>query len=168
MQEKSVLYYCRGDKMDVFQAACEDAEPVFQLVQNTIQSIYPNYYKTEIVDFFLSLHSREAISQDIAHGRVFLLQDGPRLVGTGTVRKNHITRVFVAPDAQRMGYGNQIMEWLERIIFDNYDKVYLDASLPAGRFYDQRGYRTVRHELYPLKDGVVLAYEVMEKTRGSV
>lgn len=151
--------------MKFLPALAEHEKPVFRLVQDTIRSIYPNYYLPEIVDFFASLHSQEAISRDIAAGRVYVLLDGPRLAGTGTLRENHITRVFAAPDFLGKGVGHLIMEPLEGIIFENYDTAYLDASLPAGRFYDRRGYRTVRHEKWPVENGRILVYEVMEKTK---
>lgn len=52
---------------------------------------------------------------------------------------------------------------VERQIAKVYDTVYLDASLPAARLYEKRGYKTIRHEKYPVENGVVLVYEVMEK-----
>ena len=41
---------------------------------------------------------------------------------------------------------------------------WLEASLPACLLYEHRGYRTVRHDRWPLENGVVLVYEIMEKT----
>ena len=46
--------------------------------------------------------------------------------------------------------------------------VILDSSLPAGRFYQNRGYRTRSHEFFDIEDKhglllATLAWEIMEK-----
>ena len=38
--------------MEYLKARREDLEQVYQLVQDTIQTIYPQYYPHEIVGFF--------------------------------------------------------------------------------------------------------------------
>ncbi len=76
---------------------------------------------------------------------------------------NHITRVYVLPEHQKKGYGTFIMKNIEAQISEKYDKAYLDASLPATTLYEKLGFATVSHERYPVENGVILAYEVMEK-----
>ena len=76
---------------------------------------------------------------------------------------NHITRVYVLPEHQKKGYGTFIMKNIEEQISEKYDKAYLDASLPAAALYEKLGFSTVKHERYPVENGVILAYEVMEK-----
>ena len=44
-----------------------------------------------------------------------------------------------------------------------YDKAFLDASLPAAALYEKLGFITVKHEKYTVKNEVVLVYEIMEK-----
>ena len=85
------------------------------------------------------------------------------MFGTGCYQDNHITRVYVLPEFQGRGYGTFIMEQLEDIIAGEYDKVYLDASLPACHLYEKRGYQTIRHDRWNVENGVVLVYEIMEK-----
>lgn len=67
------------------------------------------------------------------------------------------------PEHQKKGYGTFIIKNIEARINKKYDKAYLDASLPAAALYEKLGYSTVKHERYPVKNGVVLVYEVMEK-----
>jgi predicted amidohydrolase len=62
-----------------------------------------------------------------------------------------------------MGYGTFVIKNIEAQISKKYDKAYLDASLPAAALYEKRGFSTIKHERYPVKNGVILAYEVMEK-----
>lgn len=149
--------------MQYIQATAEDAEKIYELVQNTVKTIYPRYYPWEIVQFFCEFHSKENILRDIRSGLVGILLCNEEIVGTGCYRDNHITRVYVEPKFQGQGYGTYIMKCLENEIGKKYDAVVLDASLPASHLYENRGYKTIKHERYPVENGVVLVYEVMEK-----
>lgn len=85
------------------------------------------------------------------------------MIGTGCFAHNHITRVYVLPEHQKKGYGTFIIKNIEAQISEKYDKTYLDASLPAAALYEKLGFSTIKHERYPVENGVILAYEVMEK-----
>lgn len=149
--------------MKYIEATADNCDKIYALVQETIKTIYPKYYPKEVVDFFSELHSVDNIKQDIENQTVRMLFDDDVFVGTGTCKENHITRVFVLPAYQRKGYGSYIMEQLENEISKKYDKVFLDASLPASQLYEKRGYVTIRHETWNCKNGVVLVYGIMEK-----
>lgn len=110
----------------------EDVQAVYDVVQNTIKTIYPKYYPSEVVDFFCELHSRETIAKDIENG-----------------------------------YGTFIMKNIEAQISDKYDKAYLEASLPASALYEKLGFSIIKHESCLVENGVILAYEVMEKRNKS-
>lgn len=144
-------------------AKTEDLQPVYDVVQHTIKTVYPKYYPMEVVDFFCELHSMEAIAKDIEKGFVSILKIDENIVATGCFVDNHITRVYVLPECQKKGYGTFIMKTIENQIGEKYDKAYLDASLPAAALYEKLGYLTIKHERYPVENGVILAYEVMEK-----
>lgn len=73
--------------------------------------------------FFLSLHSCEAIVEDIGCGRVGILVDG-----------NHITRVFVKDDRRGEGLGCIAMGILEKRVFEGHTCAKVDSSLPETRF----------------------------------
>ena len=82
------------------------------------------------------------------------------IVATGCFVDNHITRIYVLPEHQKKGYGTFIMKNIEVQISEKYDKEYRDASLPAAALYEKLGFSTVKHECYPVENGVILAYEV--------
>ena len=56
------------------------------------------------------------------------------------------------------------MQCLENNISLNYDTVYLDASLPASQMYEKRGYKTIKYQQWPVANGVILVYGIMEKS----
>ncbi len=134
------------------------------LVQDTVRAVYPRYYLPEIVDAFCRLHSAEAVLADIRQGGVYGLWLDDVLIGTGTRQGDHITRVYVAPAFQGRGYGSLVMEKLEQEAAQYTSAVQLDASLPACRMYERRGYRTLRHDQWVMEGGTVLVYEIMEKS----
>lgn len=153
----------KGNNMEYIKATKKDAEKIYDLVQATIRTVYPKYYPKEVVDFFCEHHSFEKITADIEDGLVGVLFCDDKMVGTGCYRDNHITRVYVAPEFQGKGYGSYIMQCLENQIGTEYDSVYLDASLPAAHLYEKLGYKTIKHDKWPVDKGAVLVYEVMEK-----
>lgn len=144
-------------------ATIEELQDVYDIVQHTIKTVYPKYYPAEVVGFFCELHSKEAIRKDIENGYASVLKIDGNIVGTGCFVDNHITRVYVLPENQRMGYGTFVMSSIENQIIEKYDKAYLDASLLAVALYEKLGFSTIKHEHYPVENGVILAYEVMEK-----
>ena len=150
--------------MEYIKATEKNIDDVLNIVQTTVRSVYPKYYPKEVVDFFCELHNRENIAKDIRNKNVGILVVDNQIVGTGSHENNHITRVYVLPKFQGKGYGTFIMRCLEDKISANYPTALLDASLPACRLYEQRGYHTVKHEKWPVENGVVLVYEIMEKT----
>lgn len=146
-------------------AAAEQGQvdELYELVQRTIRAVYPRYYPQAVVASFCALHSRDAIAADVAAGREGVVLVDGYVAGTGCRDGNHITRVYVAPAFQGRGVGSFIMQRLEGEIAHEHASAVLDASLPAVGLYERRGYRTLRHERFPVEDGAVLVYAVMEK-----
>lgn len=141
----------------------ENLQSVYDVVQYAIKTIYPKYYPVEVVDFFCAHHSMDKIAKDIEASNVSVLKINGKIVGTGCFEEDHITRVYVLPEYQKKGYGTFIMKQIEFQIRQNYDKAYLDASFPAAALYEKLGFSTIKHERYPVENGVILAYEIMQK-----
>lgn len=112
--------------MEYINARKQDIDVVWELVHETIKTVYPKYYPAEVVDFFCEHHCKENIARDVNDGKVGLLVVDKTIVGTGCYRDNHITRVYVKPQYQGKGYGSFIMQCLEEEIAENYDSVELD------------------------------------------
>ena len=144
-------------------ASINEADRVCYIVQHTKEVIYPDYYSQAVVDFFGKLHSIDNIKKDIEQGRNGVLIFDGEIIGTGSHTDNHITRVYVLPEFQGQGFGGMIMDELEKEIFASYNYCELDASLPACIFYENRGYKTVKHIKYDIGDGAFMIYEIMRK-----
>lgn len=149
--------------MEYTKATIDDMEEIYNLVQNTIQEVYPKYYPEEVVRFFSQQQCWENLERDLNEERIYVLVDGEHVIGVGSYEGNHITRVFVKTDYQCHGVGSLIMQRLEDRISGDYETVRLEATLPAVIMFEKRGYRTIRHEKWTVRNGAVLVYPVMEK-----
>lgn len=144
-------------------ATINDLQTVQNIVCDTIQKIYPNYYPHEVVEFFINHHNEESIRQDIEAGKVYLLFEHNECVGTGTIDGEYMNRVFVPAIHQRKGYGSKIMDFIEEKIAVDYNKIVLDSSLPAFNIYLKRGYKPLDFHEKITENGRVLCYQVMQK-----
>ena len=150
--------------MSIRQAVLADLSIVKNISEVTISEIYPHYYPKGAVNFFLEHHSEENILNGIKKNRVFLCLDIlQNAIETITVKDNEICRLFVMPTYQGMGFGTEMLNFAEKIIFEQYSKVVLDASLPAKQIYLKRGYEEVKFNVITTRDNDFLCYDVMEK-----
>ncbi len=152
-----------NNKLSIHKAQKEQAIIISDIVSATISEIYTKYYPEEIVRFFLDLHQLANIEKDISEEKVYLIRHGETIVGTGTIEGNHISRVYVLPAYQGTGIGSTLMDYLEGEIIKHYGCVEIEASLPAGEFYRKRHYVQKMHVDYPVANGKILSYEVMQK-----
>lgn len=139
-----------------------DVNRVVKLIEQTVIQIYPRYYPQDVVDFFCFFHNEYRIKADIERKNVWVLLCDGKLVGTGSMEDNHVARVYVLPNEQGRGFGSRIMDELECRIRKSWDRVEVDASAPAKKFYEKRGYRTVRQETLSIGT-MSMEYQVMEK-----
>lgn len=149
--------------MEFKLAKNQDMEQIYELVQETIKAVYPRYYLKEIVEMFCEYHSRKNVLRDIEDLNTYILLENDEIIGTGTKKENHITRVYVLPKFQKKGYGTFIMKQLEEIIKERYHYADIDASLPACNLYAHLGYQTVDHGILECKNEVLQVYEIMKK-----
>lgn len=141
----------------------KSAEAVFEIAQKTIAAVYPHYYPRGAVEFFSKHHCIENIREDFKKPAIFLYRVEGKPVGTVTVHENEISRLFVLPEYQGKGYGKALLDFAEELIWEKetYDRIRIDASLPAKRIYLKRGYKEVEYNIIEA-DGDYLCYDVME------
>lgn len=152
--------------MSIEKAKLSDVEIVYEITETTIKNIYPHYYAKGAVEFFLEHHSKSSIANDVQSGRVFLCYDSEQnAVGTVTLKDNEICRLFVLPEYQKRGFGQELLDYAETLVFKEHNEIILDASLPAKRIYRKRGYQETESNIIHVKYGDFLCYDVMRKRR---
>ncbi|MDO4322832.1 MAG: GNAT family N-acetyltransferase [Lachnospiraceae bacterium] len=151
---------------DVKLKLADCPKQVAAIVRETIQKIYPHYYPSGAVLFFFNQHSEVEIKERMSSEEIYLAMVRGNMIGTGSIRRNEICRLFILPEYQGKGYGSRLMDLLEARIFENYSKVHIDASFPAESMYLKRGYQIVSYEKIETENGDFLCYHTMEKERG--
>ncbi len=141
----------------------ENASAVAVIVKKTIEAVYPRYYPAGAVKFFLDLHAENRIKEALSKEEIYLATHQGVIVGTGSIRRNEICRLFVLPKYQNKGYGSQLMDLLEEKIFQKYETIHVDASFPAEGMYLKRGYSFSSYERIETENGDFLCYHIMEK-----
>lgn len=76
-------------------------------MKETIQKIYPGYYPSGAVQFFLDLHSKAGIEKAMSSEEIYLVIVQGKIIGTGSIRKNEICRLFILPEYHGKGIGCQ-------------------------------------------------------------
>ena len=150
-------------QLEIRKARLEQTDVISEIVSKTIKEVYSKYYSDEVVDFFLELHNRDNIHNDILKDNTYVIGCGDAILGTGTMNQNTISRVYVTPNHQHEGIGTNLMDYLEKEIIKNYSHVNIDASLPAAEFYRKRGYEFLGQEEYSVANGKLLSYSIMRK-----
>ena len=141
----------------------EDSATVARIAAETVRAIYPQYYPAGAVEFFIELHSEEEVKKVKNKEEIYLVLVQGEIVGTGSIRKNEICRLFILPEYQGKGFGSWLMDILEKRILEKYGKVHVDASFPAENMYFKRGYEIVAFEKIKTENGDYLCYHTMEK-----
>lgn len=150
--------------MNIVKTKMQNFEDVKRITHNTIKEIYPHYYPSGVVDFFLEHHNSENITKNILADLVYLMMDGEEAIGTVTIRENEICRLFVLPEHQGKGVGRNLLDFAEARIADQYKDIFLDSSLPAKDIYRKRGYIIVEAHKIVTKNEDVLCYDLMKET----
>ncbi|KOA19209.1 acetyltransferase (GNAT) family protein [Clostridium homopropionicum DSM 5847] len=150
--------------MKIIEATLKDFNTVHEIVHTTITKIYPLYYPIDVVQFFLNHHSIDNIKNALAVEYILLIELQGRIIGTGSIFKNEIKRMFILPEFQGRGYGSVLLKELEHNAEnEGYDTIILDASLPGYSLYEKRGYTSVKYNKVVTPKGHVLCYNQMLK-----
>ena len=152
--------------MTIRKAEPKDLQIVFKITHTTISEIYPRYYPSGAVKFFLDYHSKDAVAKDISDGKVFICYapDGTA-AGTATLCSNEIQRLYVLPEYQDMGFGGAMVEFAEQELIKTFDEIIVESSLPAKGLYLKRDYIETEYLNMEAENGDFLCWDKMSKHR---
>ena len=136
---------------------------LLNFVYKTIRASYQVYYPSEVVDFFVSYHSPEAVMKDISAGLVYVVENNGAIAATVSVKGYNINRMFVDQKVQGTGLGTGLMSFAEALIAKEHEFAQLAASIPGYPFYFRRGYRTEYCGETAVENGKKLVYQVMRR-----
>ncbi|MGD1877689.1 MAG: GNAT family N-acetyltransferase [Kiloniellaceae bacterium] len=86
------------------------------------------------------------------------------IIGFCTHKEHEVRSLYIDPDWSRLGVGSVLLQRAEAMIAAaGYDKVTIGASLAGLPFYEQRGYRVVKHRHWRTRGGLMIPAADMEK-----
>lgn len=151
--------------MNIIVASFKDVTNILHIVQTTINKVYPKYYPEYVVKFFLDHHSVENISKAISEEYILVIENDGKIIGTGSLLRNEIKRMFVLPEYQGLGYGSLLLEQLEhQALNEGHTTVILASSLSAFSLYLKKGYAPIEYKKIITSEKQVLCYYQMSKT----
>ena len=134
--------------MEIRRFTEADAEAAAQVVAETVEISNSRDYPPEYIAHLKQTHNAEVLKQRAKEGHMYVVCDGEKIVGTGTIApfwgsrtESIFLTIFVLPEYQGKGLGRLIIETLEQ---DEYAKresrIEIPASLTAVNFYRHLGY----------------------------
>lgn len=125
-----------------------DAESAAQVVAETVGISNSADYPPEYIAYLKQTHNAEVLMQRAKEGHMYVICDGEKVVGTGTiapfwgsVTESILLTIFVLPDYQGRGLGRLLIETLEADEFaKRASRIEIPASLTAVNFYRHLGY----------------------------
>ena len=134
--------------MEIRRFTEADADAAAEVVAVTVEISNSRDYPPEYIAHLKETHSAEVLRQRAREGHMYVICDGEKIVGTGTIApywgsetESILLTIFVLPDWQGRGLGRLLIETLEQ---DEYAKrasrIEIPASLTAVNFYRHLGY----------------------------
>lgn len=134
--------------MQIRRFTAADAEAVAQMIAVTVEISNAKDYPPAYIERLKQTHNSETLKQRAEEGHMYVVCDGGKIVGTGTIApfwgsetESILLTIFVLPAYQGRGIGRAIIETLEQ---DEYAKrasrIEIPASLTAVNFYRHLGY----------------------------
>ena len=87
--------------------------------------------------------SPEQLVRELEGNHAFVIEDKGRVSGIASLKRNKISRLFIAPLYQNRGMGSSLLQRVVREVHaSGFRIVEVDSSLGALRFYQRRGFRS--------------------------
>ncbi len=131
-----------------------DLYEIRELIHNTIDASYAQFYPPRAGGFFKLFHSEEKILERSQSETILVIEEGAQLVATGSMVEGVIFAVFVKSHLQRGGRGKALMHALENAARDiGVTDSELDISLPSRNFYESLDYIVVEEKSQDVGEG---------------
>jgi putative acetyltransferase len=149
----------------------EDAEELAALFHASVRQIAGKYYSGEQVHAWSPAHPDPGrFVARIQDGRTFLVATAPddSILAYGDLEANgHIDHLYARPDAAGTGIARLIYDRLEKAARDaGFERLFVEASEPASRFFARRGFHTVERNDFELAGVPIHNYRMEKQLKG--
>ena len=135
-----------------------DAQAISKVVIAALRQSNARDYAPEVIARIELNFSPAAILKLMPQRQMYVAVHEQHVVGTASLDQAVVRSVFVSPQHQGRGIGQQLMVRLkEAAIVAQVEELRVPASLTAESFYAQLGYAKVRDEFHGAERTVIMA-----------
>lgn len=135
-----------------------DAQAISKVVIAALRQSNARDYAPEVIARIELNFSPAAILKLMQQRQMYVAVHEQHVVGTASLDQTVVRSVFVSPQHQDRGIGQQLMARLkEAAIVAQVEELRVPASLTAESFYAQLGYAKVRDEFHGAERTVIMA-----------
>jgi len=134
-------------------------------LKKSIIECYTSFYPPEAINFFTEYHNKEKMLKRAEKGKLILIFNQDKIIGTGFIIKDYIGGMYVDTEYQNNGIGTDILDNLEMVARKpGIRTVKLDAMKVSLGFYERAGYKTIRKYHEKIENNVAIDYFEMSRT----
>ena len=123
----------------------EDARKISNLIRKCLIEVNSKDYPKKVIKYQYQRYSSNGILTKSKDSITIVVTKNGNIIGTGSLRDNWISGVFVDPTLHRQGTGKKIMNYLENLAKKNgFQQIKLGSSITAFGFYKKIGYKKVK------------------------
>ena len=153
------------DDVSIKEIYEEDLIKVKYLIDEVSDFAYKSLIPKEGYEYLKSnLWSLEILKKDAREGYTIVVKDDDKIIGTGTIVGDYISKIYVKPEYHGRGIGKLIVKYLEDKAKSNGVKtIFLASNVSAEKFYTKLGYKTTENKEMSTPNGYVFKLSWMKK-----
>lgn len=146
----------------VRRARAEDATAISQVVIAALRRSNAQDYPPAVIDQVVQHFSPAAILHFLTQRQVYVATLQQRVVATASLDRDVVRSVFVDPDHQGRGIGQQLMGVIHTAAADaGIEQLRVPSSLTAEGFYRRLGYDKVRDQQHGAERTIIMGKRLM-------
>lgn len=111
-----------------------------------------------------NLWGLEILKKDAKEGYTIVVKDNDKIIGTGTIVGDYISKIYIKPEYHGRGIGKLIVKHLEDKAKSNGVKtIFLASNVYAEKFYTKLGYITTENKEMITPNGYIFKLSWMKK-----
>ena len=143
--------------LTIRQACSDDAKAISQVIVAAVRESNGQDYPARVIESVMAHFMPERVIELLEQRLVFVALLDDKIVGTGALDGDAVRSLFVAPQQQRKGIGQALMDRIEKAALERgIEALLVPSSLTAESFYARLGYRVLREQLHGEERTVIM------------